>query len=216
MIIRYLKTAVKLLVFTAAIIVIPVAGAQACARGGVPAGAAQAVPTRNANQSLFNKAILSEVNFVRCRAGLSPVKLETGLIRVAGKHANWMARQGTLSHRSNVRGQSSVQERVLASGLNVRRGSENIGNLPRYNFGGSRKIFVQNKSKCLFTNTSGKGIPPHSYVSLATQIVGMWMNSSGHRRNVLDRNAKAVGSALGYDGRGSNCGQFYLSQNFAG
>ncbi len=218
MIARCLKPAAKLSVFAATALVISLATAQAqsCSRAGLPASAAQVVPTNNLNQSLFNQAVLSEVNFARCKAGLSPVQLAAGLMDVADKHANWMARKGTLSHRSTVRGQTSVQERVLASGLNVRRGSENIGNLPRYQFGGSRKIFVKNSARCEFTTTSGRQISPHSYATLASEIVGMWMDSSGHRKNVLDRNATAIGSALGYDASASFCGQYFLSQNFAG
>lgn len=211
-----LKKAAKLSVFAAAVLLSSLASAQACSLAGVPSSANQVVPTKNLNQSVFNQAVLFEVNFVRCKAGLEPVQLAGGLMDVAGAHANWMARKGTLSHRSTVRGQSSVQERVIASGLNVRRGSENIGNLPRYQFSGSKRIFVKNSARCEFTTTGGRKITPHSYATLASEIVGMWMNSTGHRKNVLDRNATAIGSALGFDARASHCGQYFLTQNFAG
>jgi len=190
--------------------------AKNCARAGLPASAAKVVPTANPDQTLFNRAILSEVNYVRCQAGLFPLQLAEGLITVANNHANWMARRSSLTHRSTIRGQSSVQERVLASGLNARRGSENIGNVPRYQFGGSRGIYVKNMARCDFTTRSGRKITPHSYASLANEIVGMWMNSAGHRRNVLDQKVSAVGSAVGFDTNGSHCGQFFLAQNFAG
>jgi hypothetical protein len=127
-----------------------------------------------------------------------------------------MAKRSSLSHRSTIRGQSSVQERVLASGLNARRGSENIGNFPRYQFGGARKIYINIMSRCEYSWASGRKIDPHSYTSLATQIVGMWTQSSGHRRNVLDRNVSSVGSAIKFDTNGSHCSQFFLSQYFAG
>ena len=190
--------------------------AKSCARAGLPANAAGVVPTTDPDQALFNRAILVEINYERCRAGLSPLQLAAGLITVASNHADWMAQRGALSHRSNIRGQASVQERVFASGLNARRGSENIGNLPRYQFGQSRKIYVKNMARCDFTTTSGRKISPHSYASLASEIVGMWMGSTGHRRNVLDQNVSAVGTALGFDTKASHCGQFFLAQNFAG
>ncbi|MEE9387394.1 MAG: CAP domain-containing protein [Paracoccaceae bacterium] len=211
-----IKSAVLLLVIATATLFPSLSAAQNCARSGVPANAASVVPTRNPDQTLFNHTVLAEVNFERCRAGLAPLKLAGGLITVAGNHASWMAKRGALSHKSTVRGQSSVQERVLASGLNARRGSENIGNLPRYQFSGNRRINVNSMSQCDFTTTSGRQIAPHSYETLATQIVGMWMNSSNHRRNVLDRNVSSVGTALRFDKKGSHCGQFFLSQNFAG
>jgi len=213
---RCLKLAAMLFVFAAAIIPPTPATAQSCARTGMPAGATSTVPTKNPNQSLFNQAVLAEVNYERCRAGLSALQPSRGLITVAGNHANWMARRGALSHQSTIRGQSNVQERVLASGLNARRGSENIGNLPRYQFGGSRRISVNSMARCEFATTSGRKIPPHSYASLANQIVGLWMGSTAHRKNVLDQRVSSVGTALGFDTKGSYCGQFFLSQNFAG
>jgi len=216
MIIRCLNSAVKLSVFVATALFLSLSIAQACTRVGLPAGASQIVPTKNLNQSLFNQAVLSEVNYVRCKAGIGPVKLAGGLINVAGTHAAWMASKSHLSHKSTIRGQSSVKERVLASGLRVRRGSENIGNVPRYQFGGSTRIRIKSNSRCEFTTTSGKVIAPHSYATLASQIVDMWMNSPGHRKNVLDRHATSVGHAIDFDARASHCGQYYLAQNFAG
>lgn len=216
MIIRCLKSAAKLFVFAATALVLTLSAAHACTRVGMPAGAVQIVPTKNLNQSLFNKTVLSEINYMRCKAGVGPVKLAGGLINVAGNHASWMASKRNLSHNSTVRGQSSVQERVLASGLRVRRGSENIGNVPRYQFGKSKRIRIKSRSRCEFTTTSGKAIAPHSYLSLASQIVDMWMKSPGHRKNMLDRNATVVGHAIDFDARASHCGQYYMAQNFAG
>ncbi len=190
--------------------------AQSCARPGLPAAASAVVPTRNVDQNLFSRIVLVELNYERCRAGLPPLSLANGLTTVASNHAGWMAKRGALSHKSTIRGQTSVQERVLASGLNARRGSENIGNLPRYQFGGSRKIFVNSMSQCEFSTTTGNKIAPHSYASLASQIVDMWMGSSRHRKNVLDSNVRSVGTAVRFDTKGSYCGQFFLSQNFAG
>lgn len=213
---RCLKTAGKLFAISVMSILLVGSAAQACSRGGLPSSASQVVPTQNLNQSLFNKALLVEVNYERCKAGLPPLKLAGGLIKVADTHASWMARRQTLSHKSTVRGQSSVQERVLASGVNARRGSENIGNVPRFQFGGSRRIRVKDVKSCNFTTAGGRQIQPHSYATLANQIVEMWMDSPGHRRNVLDRHANSMGSAVEFDPRATHCGQFFLSQNFAG
>ncbi len=213
---RPLFRAAKLFGFAAFTFLALATAAQSCSRTGLPANAAQAVPTKNLNQSLFNNAVLVEVNFVRCKAGVSPVSLASGLASVANNHASWMASRQTLSHRSTVRGQQSVQDRVLASGVQARRGSENIGNIPRFQFAGSRRIHIKSLKKCDFTTAGGRKIQPHSYATLAVQIVDMWMGSSGHRKNVLDRNATSVGSAIEFDPRATHCGQYFLSQNFAG
>ncbi len=210
-----LRKAVVMLCAAAASILISTSAAQACVRGALPAAATQTIPTANMDQSLFNKAVLVEVNYYRCKAGLPPVKLAGSLIKVAGVHAKWMAQKNSLTHRSTVRGLSSVRERVLATGLSVRRGSENIGYLPRYRFDVTRKIYVRNKARCEFTTLAGRRITPHSYASLAAEIVKLWMKSKLHRKNLLDQNMVLVGAAVGYDPR-AQCGQFYMAQNFAG
>lgn len=211
-----LAKAARLFGLAALLTLIAPDGAFACSRAALPAAAMQTIPTRNPDQGLFNRAVLVEVNYHRCKAGLAPLKLATGLIKVAGNHATWMASNRKLSHRSTIRGQASVQERVLASGLPVRRGSENVGYLPRYQFNLARKIRIKSKSRCEFTTVSGRPIAPHSYASLASEIVRLWMLSSGHRKNVLDRNVNSVGAALGYNPKGNQCGQFFMAQNFAG
>lgn len=211
---RLLRTAATLCALT---VTLPsVATAKSCARPAVSAAVASVVPTKNLNQNLFNQAVLGEVNYERCRAGLPALSLASGLMNVADNHAQWMVKSRKLSHQSTVRGQESVQQRVLASGSNIRRGSENIGNLPRYQFSGTRKVYVNNIRQCNFTSASGAKIQPHSYATLATEIVGMWMGSPRHRKNVLDQNVHTVGSAIQFDRRASHCGQFFLSQNFAG
>ena len=212
-----LKRAARLAGLAAAMIFLSASLANAaCSRAALPAAAYRTIPTDRVDQELFSRAIIVEVNYYRCKAGLEPLRLADGLIKVARVHASWMAEQRKLTHQSTLRGYASVQERVLASGLPVRRGSENIGYLPRYRFDVGRKIRIRNKARCEFTTVGGKRITPHSYASLARSIVELWMRSAGHRRNVLDRNVNAVGAALGYDARGAQCGQFYMAQNFAG
>ena len=211
-----LSRAARLFSLVISLVLISSFSAQACERSGIPATAAQIVPVNRADQALFSKVILAEVNYYRCKAGVRQLRLAGGLIRVAGTHANWMASTQNLSHHSTIRGMASVKERVMASGLTVHRGSENIGYLPRYQFGVSRKIRVRNMARCEFTTTSGQRIAPHTYASLAREIVGLWMKSPGHRRNLLDPNVKSVGAALGYDPQGTQCGQFFMAQNFAG
>ncbi len=216
---RRLRTGVRVVGLAATAFILSVSLAAAsdrCARAPLPRAASQIVPTARFDQHLFSQAILVEVNYYRCRAGLAPVRLAGGLIEVASRHADWMARTRRLSHTSTLSGLATVRARVLASGLPVRRGSENIGYLPRFQFDGNRRIRVRDRAHCVFTTTRGRRIEPHTYASLAADIVDKWMRSAGHRRNLLDAHVNAVGAALGYDNRGTTCGQFYMAQNFAG
>jgi uncharacterized protein YkwD len=199
---------------TAALCAAP-AVAAACGRA-LPAGADAVIEAgAKIDQDRIDAAIRAEVNHHRCKAGLSGLAAAKGLRRVAGTHAGWMARTGDLSHRSTVAGQTTTLTRLKASGLRFRAGSENIGYLARYRIDGA-PFRIRDAASCGFADPSGRPIPPHSYASLAQQIVGLWMQSPTHRRNILDPRVSKVGSAIGFDAAAPNCGRFYVSQSFAG
>ncbi len=202
---------------TAALIgsVLFAASAQACSRN-LPAGANAAIaPGGRIDQPLIDASVRAEVNYHRCKAGLSKLSAAKGLRKVAGTHAQWMARAQNLSHKSRVSGQATTVARIRASGLRFRAGSENIGLVSHYQIDGKPFKFTD-RANCGFASRDGKAIPPHSYASLARTIVNLWMASAVHRRNILDQKVSYVGSGLGFDPKAGYCGRFYVSQNFAG
>ncbi|MCU0856286.1 MAG: CAP domain-containing protein [Rhodobacteraceae bacterium] len=187
--------------------------ASACTRD-YPAGANQMVPAR-VDQQLLDAVVRAEVNYERCRAGLRPLgAARSALVEVAEAHSRWMARSGQLSHRSGVPGASSLTERIRSANVEARKGAENIGMVHRYRIDGQHFRIVDSAS-CSFATRSGEALPAHSYASLARHAVGLWMNSSGHRRNILDPGVTRVSTAAAF-GDGQYCGQFWLTQNFVG
>lgn len=190
--------------------------AEACSRA-VPAKAKTTiVPTSRINQSLLDDAIRAEVNYHRCRAGRSQLAdAGTGLGRVAQAHSNWMAKTQILSHKSTVPGRASLSQRVKASGVRFRTGAENIGVVHRYQIDNQR-FRILNSSACQFATYDGQSLDAHSYASLARHAVTLWMNSPGHRKNILDRRVKAISTAVAFDPNAQYCGKFWLTQNFIG
>ena len=195
------------------VIAIAATTASACTRD-YPAGADQMVPAR-VDQQLLDAVVRAEVNYERCRAGLRPLgAAKSALVEVAEAHSRWMARSGQLSHRSGVAGKSSLTERIRAANVEARKGAENIGMVHRYRIDGQHFRILDGAS-CSFASRSGERLPAHSYASLARHAVGLWMNSSGHRRNILDPGVTRVSTAAAF-GDGQYCGQFWLTQNFVG
>lgn len=187
----------------------------ACSRA-FPAGADAVVePGRKIDKARIDAAIRAEVNYHRCKAGLSPLKPADGLRRVAVTHAGWMAKARDLSHRSTVAGQATPLARLKASGLRFHAGAENIGYLARYQIDGA-PFRIRDASACAFASQSGRPIAPHSYATLARMIVTLWMQSPAHRRNILDTKVSQVGSAIAFDAAAPNCGRYYVAQSFAG
>jgi len=190
--------------------------AEACSRQ-MPAKAQNTiVPTSRINQNLLDDAIRAEVNYHRCRAGRSPLRDGgSNLGRVAEGHSKWMAKTQILSHKSTVPGRASLSQRVKATGLKFRTGSENIGYVHRYQIDNQR-FRILNSSACQFATYDGQSLDAHSYASLARHAVNLWMNSPGHRKNILDKRVKAVSTAVAFDPKAQYCGRFWLTQNFIG
>lgn len=197
----------------ALLLTLPIA-AEACSRSVSKEAAQTIVPPGKINQSLLDKAIRAEVNYHRCRAGLPKVSAAgSGLAKQARGHSRWMARSQQLTHRSTVPGAATLKQRVKASGLKYKTGSENIGMVHRYQIDNLRfKI----KGQCEFATYEGKPLPAHSYATLARHAVDLWMNSPGHRKNILDRRVSKVSTAVAFDPNAQYCGRYWLTQNFIG
>lgn len=190
--------------------------AEACSRA-VPAKATQIlVPTQRINQSLFDDAVRAEVNFHRCRAGLGAVgDAGNSVAGVAKGHSNWMASRQILSHQSTVPGRSSLSQRIKSTGVSFRTGSENIGMVHRYRID-NRRFRILDSSACKFATYEGKPLPAHSYASLARHIVQLWMESPGHRKNILDSRVSKTAVAVAFDPNAQYCGRYWVTQNFIG
>lgn len=189
---------------------------EACTRTVSKQAAQTVVPTGRINQNLLDDAIRVEVNYHRCRAGLSQLAdAGNGLASQAKKHSQWMARAQKLSHKSNLRGASTLRHRIKASGVKYRTGSENIGMVHRYRID-NRRFKILDSGSCKFATYEGQSLPAHSYASLARHIVGLWMDSPGHRKNILDRKVTRVSTAVAFDPKAQYCGRFFLTQNFIG
>lgn len=191
--------------------------ADACSRSVSKQAASTIVPAKNINQSLLDRAVRDEVNFHRCRAGLGQVSdvSGSGLANQAQKHSQWMARTQQLTHRSTVAGAATLRDRFKRARVNYRTGSENIGMVHRYQID-NRRFKVLDSGNCKFATYEGEALPAHSYASLARHVVSLWMNSPGHRRNILDKSVKRVETAVAFDPSSKYCGRFWLTQNFIG
>lgn len=188
--------------------------AQSCSRSSVSGGNQIIQPNRAIKSSLLDAAVRIEVNYHRCRAGLSPLRAETRLRTMATGHSKWMAKARNMTHRSTISGRRTLGDRIKRSGLRWKATAENIGMVHRFRIEQGR-FFVDDAASCRFSNSGGQTLPAHSYQSLARYIVDLWMSSPGHRHNILDRRMRMVGTAISLDPKAQYCGTYYITQNFA-
>lgn len=174
------------------------------------------VPAKGINQSLLDEAIRVEVNYHRCRAGLPALgRAGPALVKQAEKHSRWMAKTQQLTHRSTVAGSATLKQRLKKAGLRFKTGAENIGMVHRYQID-NKRFKIVNSGACQFTTYQGQPLPAHSYASLARHVVNLWMNSPGHRKNILNRQVTKMSSAVAFDPNAQYCGRFWLTQKFVG
>lgn len=206
------KKLVTIVTFLSAIFLFSL-DAQACSRRTVAGSDKLIMPERRINESLLDAAVRVEVNYYRCRAGLRPLRSDASLRKLAKGHSKWMARARNMSHTSTVSGRRTLGDRLKRSGIRWKAAAENIGMVHRFQLEAQR--FYGDSDSCQFTNSSGRKIQPHSYRSLARYIVGLWMNSPGHKHNIMDRRMTKVGTAIALDSKAQFCGTYYITQNFA-
>jgi uncharacterized protein YkwD len=147
------------------------------------------------NPGYLEQIIFKKVNQIRQKNGLPVMEYSDILNRSARQHSEEMAELNYFSHESPVEEYATPDIRIRnVFGFKGRRTAENI----------ATQTF---EGKCLLGNPS--------YEKLAEDAMEMWMNSSGHRRQILSKNLSflGVGCALVIDGDKKS---FYYTQNFGG
>jgi uncharacterized protein YkwD len=146
--------------------------------------------------SSSEQLILELVNKERAAAGLEPIAAVAQLNAAAQKHSEWMASGRRLDHTGS--GGSSPWDRMKAEGWTEYPMGENIAYNP----------FNQQKP------IAGAYVPQ----AIVEGMHQGWMNSSGHRANILndEYTVLGIGDAIGGHPSSPNHSTSYATQNFAG
>ena len=138
----------------------------------------QEIDENNIDYQLLNAAIFYCTNIQRVKYGKKPFIHSPALEKAAQGHSEDMARYDFFSHTSSVRGKRSMSDRLALVGIKNCYTGENVA---------LRKI-------------------NSSYWNLALSLLDQWMNSSGHKQNILDNNYDYLG-----------CGSYdYIERNYSG
>jgi uncharacterized protein YkwD len=126
--------------------------------------------------------VLLLVNQERESQGLVPLQLDTSLQRAARVHSKDMGDLQFFSHQSPVAGRESFVDRIAEQGLK--------------DFGSAAENIAAG---------------PFSPEDAAAGFMELWMNSSGHRRNILNPDLRFLGVGI-YK---AEDGMVYATQNFS-
>jgi len=157
---------------------------------------------------LLNAAIFHLTNLERLQAGKKPLIPSQEAMEAATGHAEDMVKHNFYSHTSPIRFRRTVRDRLNRSGLNPPYLGENILSTHGIQYQEGKKVKKPTRPGEFRYMTASQvdPIPPHTYRSLAEAMVRLWMNSPGHRQNILN----PVFTHMG-------CGtKIYFDQNFYG
>jgi uncharacterized protein YkwD len=152
----------------------PAAAAGESSTPPTPAPAAE-VASGQFTRAEFATALLTETNRVRRLHGRRPLRARPELEAAADDQAAFMVLAITAQHTSPIRGQRTPADRVRRQGLEVEGSglAENVASFP-----------------------VGREVSPPPVAAIAAMLVEQWMNSPGHRANLLNPNFTQFGGAV--------------------
>jgi uncharacterized protein YkwD len=156
----------------------------------------QWVPTEHVDgkftAAALAEALLVETNRVRALHRRRPLKPLEPLAAAADDQAAYLVLTGSANHISALPGQRTPLDRVERHGLEETPVAENV-----------------------LAMTLVSGEKPLTPTAIAAQLVEQWMNSPGHRANLLSRDFTHVGSAIRFAEAIGNGERTYAVQTFA-
>ena len=126
-------------------------------------------PAPSLSRAEMARNLLVEANRARQAQGLRALVADTSLNKAAMAYAAELARRRTLSHESNTAGRETLTKRIEVQGVRWQRAGENLASM------------------------SGLS------TIVARQSIDMWLNSSGHRANLLNPQFTHGGSGVAAD-----------------
>jgi len=177
---------------------------------------ADPVAARDLDTALLDRAILFHTNRARCNAGLNPLMPDPGLRTVATGHSADMVRLGFFDHTSPVSGKTTVSDRLNRRGIRFRGAAENLATSKRLAILSGQPVYPIPGQRCGFSMTPrGPALPVRSYDALARNLVDRWIDSPGHRRNLMNPSYTRHGASGVIDPGARLCESINATQLFA-
>ena len=133
-------------------------------------------------------------------------------------HSEDMARYDFFSHKSKVRSKRTLKERLQEVEIYNASSAENIAKTFSIRMISGKSFYTPSQNGGYFSyDFKGNPIPNHTYLSFAMDLVDQWMNSPGHRENILNPEYIYLGcGTILYPAKNSDEVSYIIStQNFS-
>lgn len=176
------------------------------------------IDMKHIDYPLLQAAVFYETNRQRVLNKRPEFKHSPALERAAKGHSDDMVKYDFFSHESRVKGKRTMSDRLALVGISNCYSGENIAYTFGIEYKAGKSVYspVQNGGYFSYTY-KGKPIKNHTYLGLAGEVVNNWMNSPGHKANILNKNFIYLGAGAAHynDKDFYNMDNFKFTQNFA-
>jgi uncharacterized protein YkwD len=168
------------------------------------------------NQELLDAAVFHETIRRRLQNGLSPCEYHSKVREAARLQSVAMAKRRFVEHVNPDPRQRTFSDRAKLVGLRPRLLAENVASAFGRRYKSGMEFFVRQErgEKIYSYQPNGAPIPMHTYISFAEALLDEWMESPGHRKNILLDSAKYLGCACVRSSDDTVIETFYCTQVF--
>ncbi|MFC3414495.1 CAP domain-containing protein [Algoriphagus hitonicola] len=155
----------------------------------------QPIDYRDIDYGLLHAAIYYATNEQRSQHGLGPLKYSFRIEQLSASHASDMVNYNFYGHFSTIRNKRLLRDRFQIVGLNPGQIAENISSTAGLDYEYGRPVGAPQSPGDFYYRSSSQGEPVqrHTYASYAKEVVKLWMDSPGHRANILSPSFRYLG-----------------------
>lgn len=167
------------------------------------------------DHNLLAAALFHGTNLRRRENGHPPLRHDPRLDAAARMHATDMSLNNYLSHTNPHRPKRRTpMDRALLAGFQFRFLAENIATHFAIQYESGVTVYQVPAGSGYSYRPDGPTIPRHTYRSFASTLLDQWMNSPGHRQNILSDPPELFGSDCRLRQEKSGLDKFYCVQLF--
>lgn len=156
----------------------------------------------NFDPAAFRAACFYATNDARRRHGRDATERSAALEGAAQLHAERMIAKGFIAHEDPTSGRyRTPKDRAASVGIANPQVTENIAMTTTIQYTSGRPVYPRGGPAQFSYSPSGPILPKHTYVSMAREVVQGWLDSPGHRRNLLDQRAVQLGCGAAFSWR---------------
>lgn len=163
---------------------------------GFAAQLSDTIEPANLDEALLARAIFNETNRIRVQLGLKEFDAEPRLDDAAETQARLGAVFHPPSHTNPFPLIATPWDRVKFAGLEPKLVAENIAQLTLYDVPSGGQIYYLKSDRTLREMRTGQPVRTHTYAGFARAIVQAWMDSPGHRGNIVNPQLRVLGCAV--------------------